>query len=111
MAEASESSGLRRTMDAFAAVLKEKDPPLPAELAEVMGEASIEEETARRMLVYRSLVRRGIAGAIKAQIPGTSERLAYRAPRTGWYFVEVKLASPGTAVYALQLAKTSLSPR
>jgi hypothetical protein len=39
--------------------------------------------------------------------PGTSKRFAYRATATGWYFVEVRLASPGTAVYALDVEKTT----
>jgi hypothetical protein len=42
--------------------------------------------------------------------PGSSERLAYRAPRTGWYYVEVKLASPGSGSYSLTLAKRVAAP-
>jgi hypothetical protein len=31
--------------------------------------------------------------------------LAFRAPSTGWYFVETRAASPGSGAYALKLSK------
>ncbi|MES1248641.1 MAG: S8 family serine peptidase [Actinomycetota bacterium] len=33
--------------------------------------------------------------------------IAFRAPATGWYYVEVKTGSPGAGSYALKLAKTT----
>jgi hypothetical protein len=36
---------------------------------------------------------------------GLQERLGYRAPRTGWYFLEARLGSPGASPYTLSLAK------
>jgi subtilisin family serine protease len=36
---------------------------------------------------------------------GLQERLGYRAPRTGWYYLEARLASPGASPYTLSLAK------
>jgi len=77
MAEASDLCGLRRTFDAFAAVVKDKEAPSTRALLEVLGvdAEALGEDGARRMLVYRSLVRRGIAAAIKAQLPVTAARL------------------------------------
>lgn len=40
-----------------------------------------------------------------AAAPGPNKRLAYRAPSTGWYYVEVKLASAGSGQYSLTLTK------
>jgi serine protease len=37
--------------------------------------------------------------------PGSSHRLAYRAPATGWYYVEAKLATRGAGSYELTLAR------
>jgi hypothetical protein len=37
--------------------------------------------------------------------PGSSERLSYRVVKPGSYFVEVKLASPGSGSYTLTLSK------
>jgi len=37
--------------------------------------------------------------------PGPRQYLAYRAPATGWYFLQVKLASPGAGLYKLTLVK------
>lgn len=37
---------------------------------------------------------------------GATPHLAFRAPATGWYYVEVKAASPGFGAYSLKLAKT-----
>jgi hypothetical protein len=37
---------------------------------------------------------------------GPNERLAYRAPVGGWYYLEAKLSSPGSGPYALRYAKT-----
>ncbi len=37
---------------------------------------------------------------------GVQERLAYTAPATGWYFVEVKMSAPGAGPYTLSYVKT-----
>jgi hypothetical protein len=37
--------------------------------------------------------------------PGTNERLGYRATRRGLYYVQVKISSPGTGQYQLQLRR------
>lgn len=37
--------------------------------------------------------------------PGPRQYLAYRARATGWYFLQVKLAAPGSGGYALTLVK------
>ena len=37
---------------------------------------------------------------------GSNEALSYRPSEGGWYFVEVKMASPGSGRYSLRLAKT-----
>jgi subtilisin family serine protease len=44
--------------------------------------------------------------AASSAAPGGHERLVYRAPKTGWYYLEVKIASPGFGPYTLALAKT-----
>lgn len=36
--------------------------------------------------------------------PGVPERIAYRAHRSGWYYVQVKLARPGFGPYRIRLA-------
>ena len=35
--------------------------------------------------------------------PGVPERVRYRAPRAGWYYVQVKLAAPGFGAYRIKL--------
>jgi subtilisin family serine protease len=42
---------------------------------------------------------------------GPNESFSYRAPRGGWYFVEVKLGTPGSGGYALRLVKSPLPVR
>jgi Subtilase family len=37
--------------------------------------------------------------------PGASERLVFRAPRTGLYYVQVKISTPGAGQYQLKLAR------
>ncbi len=49
----------------------------------------------RRTLVARQSAR-----------PGPRDYLAHRAPRAGWYFVQVKLSSPGAGRYSLTIVKT-----
>ena len=36
---------------------------------------------------------------------GLQERLAYRAPESGWYYLEARLGSPGSSPYRLSLVK------
>jgi hypothetical protein len=43
--------------------------------------------------------------AAQSSRPGARERLVYRAPRSGWYYLEVKIATPGFGPYALTFAK------
>jgi subtilisin family serine protease len=39
--------------------------------------------------------------------PGQKEHLSYGVRRTGWYYVEVRIASPGAGRYTLHLEETS----
>ena len=43
--------------------------------------------------------------AAEAAGPGRYERLVHRARETGWYYLEVKLATPGSGPYTLVYAK------
>jgi subtilisin family serine protease len=43
--------------------------------------------------------------AAQAAGPGAAKRLRYRAPHTGWYYLEVKLATPGFGPYTLSYSK------
>jgi subtilisin family serine protease len=45
--------------------------------------------------------------AAQSAHPGSVERVAYRVPHTGWYFIEAKITSPGDAPtpYTLTFAK------
>jgi subtilisin family serine protease len=36
---------------------------------------------------------------------GASEQIAFRAPKTGWYFLEAKMTAPGGGAYTLAFAK------
>ncbi len=49
----------------------------------------------RRTLVARQSAR-----------PGPRDYLAHRAPKAGWYFVQVKLSSPGAGPYTLVVVKS-----
>ena len=44
--------------------------------------------------------------ARQASGPGPREQLGYRALKTGWFYVHVKLASPGSGAYRLTIVKT-----
>jgi hypothetical protein len=51
---------------------------------------------------------RGIAlRAAQSALPGSTQRVAFRATARGWYFVEVKVASPGFGPYTLTLDKAT----
>ena len=43
--------------------------------------------------------------------PGSTQRVNFKAPGRGWYYVEVKVTSPGYGPYTLTLAKTTPLPR
>jgi thermitase len=45
--------------------------------------------------------------AAQSARPGAKQRVGFTAPAAGWYFVEVKVDSPGSGAYALKLVKTS----
>ena len=38
---------------------------------------------------------------------GSNQQLTFTARRRGWYYVEVKVASPGSGQYTLRLTKTT----
>jgi hypothetical protein len=44
--------------------------------------------------------------AAAAVAPGAVQKVTFTAPGRGWYYVEVKVTSPGFGPYTLQLAKT-----
>lgn len=44
--------------------------------------------------------------AAQSAVPGAMERIGFRAPSAGWYYVEVKTDSPGFGPYRLTLAKS-----
>jgi|tagenome__1003787_1003787.scaffolds.fasta_scaffold20943705_2 subtilisin family serine protease len=51
---------------------------------------------------------RGIAlRAAQSAHPGSTQHVAFKAPARGWYYVEVKVASPGFGPYTLTLDKTA----
>lgn len=53
-------------------------------------------------------VLRGTRGRVAATAhAGRTQRLSYRAPHAGWYFVQLRIAQHGTGRYALQLSKSS----
>jgi subtilisin family serine protease len=45
--------------------------------------------------------------AAQSAAPGARQQVAFTAPARGWYYVEVKVASPGSGSYTLSLAKTT----
>ena len=45
--------------------------------------------------------------AAQSIAPGSSQSVTFRAPGRGWYYVEVKVTSPGFGPYTLTLAKTT----
>ena len=46
-------------------------------------------------------------GSVTTRHAGKTQRLSYRAPRTGWYDVKLKIERHGGGRYALQLTKSS----
>ena len=45
--------------------------------------------------------------AVQSALPGARQHLAFTSPARGWYYVEVKVASPGFGPYTLSLVKTA----
>ncbi len=43
--------------------------------------------------------------------PGSVRHVSFKAPSRGWYYVEVKVTSPGSGPYTLTLDKTTPAPR
>jgi hypothetical protein len=39
--------------------------------------------------------------------PGGMQRVTYTAPGRGWYYLEVKVTSPGSGPYTLAFVKTT----
>ena len=37
---------------------------------------------------------------------GSNERISYRAPAAGWYYVQVKITQPGAGAYRLAFSKS-----
>jgi subtilisin family serine protease len=48
--------------------------------------------------------------AAQSIAPGSTQRVTFKAPGRGWYYVEVKVTSPGYGPYTLTLAKTTPPP-
>jgi subtilisin family serine protease len=54
-----------------------------------------------------STVLSGRKGRVAATaLPGETQHLSYRVPRTGWYYVELRCARPGSGRYVLRLDKS-----
>jgi hypothetical protein len=45
--------------------------------------------------------------AAQSIAPGSTQRVTFKAPGRGWYYVEVKVTAPGYGPYTLTLAKTT----
>jgi subtilisin family serine protease len=45
--------------------------------------------------------------AAQSALPGSTQHVSFRAPGRGWYYVEVKVASPGFGPYTLTLDKAA----
>jgi hypothetical protein len=45
--------------------------------------------------------------AAQSIAPGSTQRVTFKAPGRGWYYVEVKVTSPGSGPYTLTLTKTT----
>ncbi len=45
--------------------------------------------------------------AAQSIVPGSTQRMTFKAPGRGWYYVEVKVTSPGSGPYTLTLTKTA----
>jgi hypothetical protein len=81
--EASRRGSVERVVALFSRAVRDPDAPLrieadaPSFLREVLGDdaQAMGAEEARRLLVYRTLVRRGITSGARAQLPNTAARL------------------------------------
>ena len=45
--------------------------------------------------------------AAQSIAPGSAQKVTFKAPGRGWYYLEVKVTSPGSGPYTLTLAKTT----
>jgi thermitase len=54
----------------------------------------------------KSVLRKPVGEVARTAHPGRTQRLAYRAPHTGWYDVELRIVRHGSGRYALQLSKS-----
>jgi len=45
--------------------------------------------------------------AAQSIAPGSSQTVTFKAPGRGWYYVEVKVKSPGYGPYTLTLTKST----
>jgi len=45
--------------------------------------------------------------AARSALPGSTQRLTFKAPGRGWYYLEVKVSSPGFGPYRLAFSKTT----
>jgi subtilisin family serine protease len=48
--------------------------------------------------------------AAQSIAPGSTQRVTFKAPGRGWYYVEVKVTAPGYGPYTLTLTKTTPPP-
>ena len=46
----------------------------------------------------------------QSAMPGSTQKVTFTAPGRGWYYVEVKVASPGFGPYTLTLSKKQPNP-
>jgi len=57
-------------------------------------------------IVGLSVFGKGAGKVVKTPHPGQTQRLSYRAPRTGWYDVKLRTQHHGGGRYALELSKS-----
>jgi len=99
---ADESGGIAQIAEAFARVVQDPGAPQKIEadargfLREAMNSADAEatnEAGAQRMLVYRALIRRGLASAVRAQLPETARRAGPRLDTWITRWIDAELPS------------------
>ena len=71
------------------------------------GGANIDLELWRPGTVHVDLPSSTRLLAVDPSPPATSQRISFRAPGRGWYYLEVRCASPGFTAYTLKIAKTA----
>ncbi len=45
--------------------------------------------------------------AAQSVVPGSTQRITFKAPGRGWYYLEAKVASPGFGAYTMAFSKTT----